>query len=101
MTGASSVEIAVDGVKFSGDMLFQQAITIKFPFERPVGEYEVNFYSTTETVPVYHQLNENFIPNTIARTADIGIIASSTEGSTKKFRIIVDDSGTISAVEVV
>lgn len=40
--------------------------------------------------------------NAIEKYADTGeyIIPSSTEGSTKKFKITVDDSGTISATEV-
>ena len=38
-------------------------------------------------------LPDTIIPNTL-------ILNSSTEGSTKKFKITVDDSGTISAVEV-
>ena len=40
--------------------------------------------------------------NAIEKYADIGkyIIPSSTTGSTKKFQIAVDDSGTISATEV-
>lgn len=37
----------------------------------------------------------------IPRVGDEVIIASSTTGSTKKFKITVDDSGTISATEVV
>lgn len=37
----------------------------------------------------------------IPRVGDEVIIASSTAGSTKKFKITVDDSGTISATEVV
>lgn len=45
---------------------------------------------------VYHPLDTEFIPDTIART----VIPSSTEGSTKKFKLSIDDSGTITAVEV-
>lgn len=42
------------------------------------------------------------VDNAIEKYADTGeyIIPSSTEGSTKKFKITVDDSGTISAMEV-
>ena len=46
--------------------------------------------STVVTLP------EKFIPDTIQRA----IIPSSTEGSTKKFKIAIDDNGTITAVEV-
>lgn len=37
---------------------------------------------------------------TVPPTGDSIVLASSTAGSTKKFRIVVDDSGTLSAVEV-
>lgn len=46
------------------------------------------------------QLSEDYIPDTIQRTGNEVIIPSSTEGSTKKFKITVNDSGTISATEV-
>ena len=46
------------------------------------------------------QLSEDYIPNTIQRVGDDIILSSSTADSTKKFRITVDDSGTISATEV-
>ena len=48
-------------------------------------------------------LDEALIPDSIARVADLTqdvIISSSTEGSTKKFKITVDDTGAISATEV-
>ena len=45
-------------------------------------------------------IDVNFIPNTIQRVGDDIIISSSTADSTKKFKITVDDSGTISATEV-
>ena len=46
------------------------------------------------------QLSEDYIPNTIQRVGDDVIIASSTANSTKKFKITVDDSGTLTATEV-
>lgn len=48
----------------------------------------------------YTPIDANFIPNTIQRVGDDVIIPSSTADSTKKFKITVDDSGTISATEV-
>ena len=44
---------------------------------------------------VIHKIDEKYLPDTYSV-----ILPSSTEGSTKKFKITVDDSGTISAVEV-
>lgn len=46
------------------------------------------------------QLSEDYIPNTIQRVGDDIILSSSTAGSTKKYKITVDDSGTLSATEV-
>lgn len=46
------------------------------------------------------QLDDALIPNTIQRVEGDVIIPSSTADSTKKFKITVDDSGTISATEV-
>ena len=55
----------------------------------------------TETVTLNGYVN-SIVDNAIEKYADTGeyIIPSSTEGSTKKFKIIVDDSGAISATEV-
>lgn len=64
-----------------------------------------NQYSYTITanftiISEVKQLSEDYIPNTIQRVGDDIIISSSTPDSTKKFKITVDDSGTISAAEV-
>ena len=45
---------------------------------------------------VYHKLPEEYLPESV----DGVVIRSSTEGSTKKFRLTVDDSGIITATEV-
>lgn len=52
------------------------------------------------------KIDEKYIPDTIARISDLTapktefILASSTEGSTKQFKITVDDSGTLTATEI-
>ena len=62
--------------------------------------------ATTHTIKVMRQqvtytpIDVNFIPNTIQRVGEDVIIPSSTADSTKKFKITVDDSGTIKATEV-
>ena len=62
--------------------------------------------ATSHTIKVMRQrvtytpIDENYIPNTIQRVGDDVIILSSTADSTKKFKITVDDSGTIKATEV-
>ena len=55
----------------------------------------------TETATLNGYVN-SIVDNAIEKYADTGeyIIPSSTEGSTKKFKITVDDSGAISATEV-
>lgn len=53
-----------------------------------------------QTAHELKQLDEKYIPSTIQRVGDDPILSSSTEGSTKKFKITVDDSGAISATEV-
>lgn len=46
------------------------------------------------------KLDDALIPNNIQRVGSDLIINSSTEGSTKKFKLVVDDSGEVSATEV-
>ena len=53
-----------------------------------------------QTAHELKQLDEKYIPSTIQRVGDDLILLSSTEDSTKKFKITVDDNGTISATEV-
>ena len=53
-----------------------------------------------QTAHELKQLDEKYIPSTIQRVGDDLILFSSTAGSTKKFKVTVDDSGTISATEV-
>ena len=56
-----------------------------------------HFYEVTETLKTLDPL---FLPPTIQQVGDDVIINSSTLGSTKKFKITVDDSGALSAIEV-
>ena len=49
-------------------------------------------------IPDNYTLKEEYMPDTIAPKELI--LVSSTEGSTKRFRITVDDSGTITATEI-
>lgn len=46
-------------------------------------------------------LDDKFIPNTIQRVGDDLILNSSTEGSIKKFKLTIDDSGVLTATEIV
>lgn len=57
---------------------------------------------------IAHPFDDKYIPDTVARKAELDsritekevILTSSTADSTKKFRITVDDTGTIKATEV-
>ena len=49
---------------------------------------------------VLQKINTELMPSTIQRVGDDVIINSSTPGSTKKFKLTIDDMGTISATEV-
>ena len=53
-----------------------------------------------QTAHELKQLDEKYIPSTIQRVGDDLILFSSTPDSTKKFKITVDDSGTLRATEV-
>lgn len=46
-------------------------------------------------------LEETYIPASIQRVGDDLILNSSTEGSTKKFKLTIDDSGVLTATEIV
>ena len=61
--------------------------------------FKIQYGGADLTMPIAY-LSERFIPPAIQRVGDDLILASSTEGSTKKFKITVDDSGTITATEV-
>lgn len=51
-------------------------------------------------ISVVKKLDEKYIPDTIQRVGSDVIVHSSTAGSTKKFKLTVDDAGTIAATEV-
>ena len=54
-----------------------------------------------QTAHELKQLDEKYIPSTIQRVGDDLILFSSTPDSTKQFKITVDDSGIITATEVI
>ncbi len=110
----SSIQVVVDGVVYSN-------MTVEYT--NAGGAYEIHVYS--EECPVYIStvnaymadvLTVQFLSNrtdiTSVKVIDLGKnsikamssdyieFASTTPGSTKKFKITVDDSGTISATEV-
>lgn len=60
-------------------------------------QFGVYLYKVTENVK---QLSNALIPDTIQRVGEAVILKSSTSGSTKKFKLTVNDTGTLSATEV-
>ena len=67
--------------------------------EKPIRYFKIEYAGVSQSIPIAY-LSETFIPPAIQRVGDDLILSSSTEGSTKKFKITVDDTGTISATEV-
>ena len=60
----------------------------------------VTFYFTDNSYCKIYETSDSWSFDNLAVTAGDIIVQSSTAGSTKKFKITVDDSGTISATEV-
>ena len=82
-------------------------------FEAPVKQYSSNINATALTIPQTEMdaaptkdmqiATKKYVDDAIGKYADTAeyIIPSSTQGSTKKFKITVDDSGTLTATEVI
>ena len=76
-------------------------------FEEPVKKYSNNINTTTLTMPQtemaaaptkdMHIATKKYVDDSVSNPL---ILPSSTEGSTKRFKITVDDSGTLTATEV-
>ncbi len=62
--------------------------------------YNSTLCSTVRYPELIVKLDEKYIDKAIQRVGDDVIIDSSTSGSTKRFKITVDDTGTLSATEV-
>lgn len=97
--GISSLAIIIPTDNFNvGEITFQSRGVYFF------GDSRLGTYVSRLTIPGYTgfdpKIKEEYIPNIIQRVGEAVIINSSTEGSTKRFKITVDDSGTISATEV-
>lgn len=73
--------------------------TIKFK-NMTRGFYLYQTITSVRTPGIIKCLDEKYVPDTIQRVGEDIILNSSTSGSTKKFKITVDDSGAISATEV-
>lgn len=68
------------------------------PTEQTITQYTKSLTYGTTTLQT---LDEKFIPDTIARVEqDYIVLKSSTSGSTKKFKVTVNDSGTLTATQM-
>lgn len=106
--------INFDGTEYTIEAVMKElGGDIRIPsLEQEDGLFSIEGYSIScqdngiHTVAIYtlgtyvKQIDEKFIPSTIQRVGDDVVIRSSTYGSTKKFKITVDDSGTLAATEV-
>lgn len=75
----------------------------KFRFDSPANFDNFGKFTITANLTFSveaKQLDQNVIPASIQRVGEDVILPSSTEGSTKKFKVTVDDSGAITATEV-
>ena len=82
------------------------ALQISCDVDNTSATFDIEINLTIEKMIM--QIDEDCIPDTIARKAELDsritdkevILTSSTTDSTKKFKITVDDTGTIKATEV-
>ena len=101
-SGSYSIVLG-DGVHYISQHVTDDSASIT-KLEAAIYEIKIETVETSEvTVP----LDEKFVPDTIARVADLNapktelILISSTSGSSKQFKITIDDEGVITATEIV
>ena len=78
---------------------------VYFPYMSSVG---TTMYTSSLSNIIAHPFDDKYIPDSIARKAELDsritekevILTSSTTDSTKKFKITVNDSGTLTATEI-
>lgn len=104
---ASEIEVDLDAVVIGvGAMSIGENMAAEIGCETGTYFASAGAHTTSLTIPGYTgfplitPVAEKFIPDTIQRVGDDVILNSSTAGSTKKFKLTVDDSGTITATEV-
>ena len=98
--GAVPTTRTVNGKALSGNITLSASDVGALPSTTTLFSGNYNDLSNKPTIPSVEGLaSETYVDNKIA--AMEFILNSSTEGSTKKFRITVDDTGALTAVEVV
>lgn len=98
--GAVPTTRTINGKALSGNITLSASDVGALPSTTTLFSGNYNDLSNKPTIPSVEGLaSEAYVDNKIA--AMEFILSSSTEGSTKKFRITVDDTGVLTAVEVV
>ena len=83
----------------TGNRWIRRQMGTFYIYAQTAGTYTYNLYGLSENIVLDHQ----YIPNNVARKnecVDFVLLKSSTEGSNKRFKLTVDDSGTISVTEI-
>lgn len=111
--GAVPTTRTVNNKALSGNITLSAADVSAVPTTRTVngkdlssnitlGAADVGALPSDTVIPSIEGLaSETYVNNSVSALATNFILNSSTEGSTKKFKITVDDAGTLTAVEVV
>lgn len=98
--GAVPTSRTINGKSLSGNITLSAADVNALPSTTSIFSGNYNDLTNKPTIPSVDGLaTTNYVDTAIAGVQFI--LNSSTEGSTKKFRITVDDSATLTAVEVV
>ena len=98
--GAVPTTRTVNGKALSGNIVLSASDVGALPNTTTLFSGNYNDLTNKPTIPSVEGLaSETYVDDKIA-TMEF-ILNSSTEGSTKKFKITVDDTGTLTAVEVV
>ncbi len=98
--GAVPTTRTVNGKALSGNISLSASDVGALPSTTTLFSGNYNDLTNKPTIPSVEGLaTETYVDEKVA--ANEFILNSSTEGSTKKFKITVDDSGTLTAVEVV
>ncbi len=98
--GAVPTTRTVNGKALSGNIALNASDVGALPSTTTLFSGDYNDLSNKPTIPSVEGLaSETYVDEKIASIELI--LNSSTEGSTKKFKITVDDAGTLTAVEVV
>lgn len=97
--GAVPTSRTVNGKVLSGNITLSAADVGALPSSTALFSGSYNDLTDKPTIPSIDGLATTaYVDNAVANTEFI--LNSATEGSTKKFRVTVDDSGTLTAVEV-